>query len=398
MNHHPILRAARSHLPCEPSDLLQSPVPSRLPIPALAGALGLAVTLFAWSSSTNAHFTLTLTFDDPTPAYGDLFGDKDALAIDGNLVLIGAPGGGESGQAFLFDATTGGPPLRVFDGPTPTDEGYFGGSVAIEGNRVLIGAPGGELLRPPVSHGKAFLFDATDGGLLRTFYDPIYLGDFDSLGHSVAMQGNHVLIGAPENVSYGGAGFLFDASDQNSWWIFSDPTPPYDEYLFGASVAIDGNQVLIGAPWQEVGANSTTGQALLFDATTGALLQTFDDPTITEADVFGGAVAIDGNLVLVGASGDDTNGLEVGQAHLFDASTGLLLQTFDDPTVAWQNQFGLSVAIDGNHVLIGEEGGAHLFDAVTGELLQTFDTPVETVITKVNIKKARYSLTGSILT
>ncbi len=45
------------------------------------------------------------------------------------------------------------------------------------------------------------------------------------------------------------------------------------------------------------------------------LHQTFDDPAVTVHDRFGFSVAIDGNNVLIGASLDDTNGPDVGQAH-----------------------------------------------------------------------------------
>jgi hypothetical protein len=89
---------------------------------------------------------------------------------------------------------------------------------------------------------------------------------------------------------------------------------------------------------------------------TSLLKQTFNDPTVTTGDQFGVSVAIDGNNVLIGANGDDTNGNFVGQAHLFDATTGNLLQTFDDPTVTTNDSFGASVAIDGNNVLIGAGG------------------------------------------
>ena len=75
------------------------------------------------------------------------------------------------------------------------------------------------------------------------------------------------------------------------------------------------------------------GFAALAVAVPYTLSQTFDDPTVTTADLFGGSVAIDGNKVLVGAHGDDTNGTDVGQAFLFNATTGALLQTFNDPTV-----------------------------------------------------------------
>jgi hypothetical protein len=72
-------------------------------------------------------------------------------------------------------------------------------------------------------------------------------------------------------------------------------------------VFIVGNNVLIGGG----------RQAHLFDAVTGNLLRTFDDPTPTFGDNFGGSVALDLNRVLIGARGDDTFGIDVGQAHLF---------------------------------------------------------------------------------
>ncbi|MEO1603493.1 MAG: FG-GAP repeat protein, partial [Pseudomonadota bacterium] len=122
-------------------------------------------------------------------------------------------------------------------------------------------------------------------------------------------------------------------------------------------------------------------------ASAETLLQTFDDPTVTTSDQFGVSVALDGNNILIGAHSDDTNGGNVGQAHLFDATTGALLRTFDDPTATTGDNFGFSVALDGNNVLIGAQGDgtngdgvgqAHLFDATTGALLRTFNDPTVT--------------------
>lgn len=71
-------------------------------------------------------------------------------------------------------------------------------------------------------------------------------------------------------------------------------------------------------------ASLAVGLALLLPAlllptpalATGNLLQTFDDPTVTSGDFFGFSLALDGNNVLIGAEGDNTNGSFVGQAHL----------------------------------------------------------------------------------
>ena len=58
----------------------------------------------------------------------------------------------------------------------------------------------------------------------------------------------------------------------------------------------------------------------MFDALTGALLATFDDPSPTTSDQFGITVALDGNNVFIGSPQDDTSGTDVGQALLFSCN------------------------------------------------------------------------------
>ena len=354
-------------------------------VAARAGVLGLAVGLVAWPAGADA-FSLSQTFNDPAPAILDDFGFS--VAIDGNNVLIGDfrddSNGVDAGQAYLFDATTGNL-LQTFNDPTPASVDDFGFSVAIDGNNVLIGARLDDNNGPDV--GQAHLFDATSGNLLRTFNDPTPT-TADTFGTSVAIDGNNVLIGASRDDSTGsnvGQAHLFDATTGNLLQTFNDPTPNGGD-RFGASVAIDGGNVLIGAMFDS-STGPTVGQAHLFDATSGNLLRTFNDPTPTIVDQFGISVAIDGNNVLIGAFRDDSTGSNVGQAHLFDAATGTLLQTFNDPTPNSGDRFGVAVAIDGGNVLIGANGDdsngadigqAHLFDAATGNLLQTFDDPTPT--------------------
>jgi len=232
------------------------------------------------------------------------------------------------------------------------------------------------------------VFSPAYGELLQTFDDPTVTTS-DRFGRSVSISGNNVLVGANDDDTNGvdvGQAYLFDATTGALLLTFDDPTVTTQDF-FGQSVSIDGNKVLVGAPGDDTNGVGV-GQAHLFDATTGALLLTFDDPTVTAGDVFGVSVSIDGNNVLVGAPFDDTNGVDVGQAHLFDATTGALLQTFDDPTVTTGDDFGFSVAISGNKVLVGAPGDdtngvnvgqAYLFNAITGALLQTFNDPTVTV-------------------
>ena len=333
-------------------------------------------------SFANAQ-TLLHTFNDPTVTDEDRFGHS--VAIDGDNVLIGAyrddTNGTNVGQAHLFNAATGNL-LHTFNDPNVTSGDAFGWSVAIDGNNVLIGAAWDDT--NSTNDGQVHLFDAATGNLLRTFNDPTP-ANFDHFGWSVAIDGNNVLIGAVYDDTKGitvGQAHLFAAATGNLLHTFNDPTVTTEDN-FGHSVAIDGNNVLIGALYDDTnGAN--VGQAHLFDAATGNLLHTFNDPTVTTGDNFGCSVAIDGNNVLIGAAWDDTNGTNAGQVHLFDAATGNLLRTFNDPTPASYNHFGYSVAIDGDNVLIGvafngaKVGQALLFDAATGNLLHTFNDPTVT--------------------
>ena len=121
------------------------------------------------------------------------------------------------------------------------------------------------------------------------------------------------------------------------------------------------------------------------------LRHTFNDPTPTSGgavnggDHFGYAIALDGNRPLLAAPYDDTIRTDAGQVHLFNVTTGNLLQAFDDPhwshnhsNPAWGDRFGLAInALNGNHVAIGEtySNQVYLFDATTGNLLRTFYDP-----------------------
>ena len=68
---------------------------------------------------------------------------------------------------------------------------------------------------------------------------------------------------------------------------------------------------------------------------------------------FGEAVAIDGSRIVVGAMLNRVDGYQIGEAYLFDAVSGNLVRTFEEPTPSEFDLFGHGVAIDGDHVLIG---------------------------------------------
>ena len=132
-----------------------------------------------------------------------------------------------------------------------------------------------------------------------------------------------------------------------------------DDY-FGYSVSVDGNYAIVGAPYEGDTGGTNSGKAYIFDATTGSLLRTLDNPnaySTSASDNFGSSVAISGNRVVVGASyEDDAGGTNSGKAYIFDATTGSLLHTLHNPnaySTSDTDNFGTSVSISGTNVIVG---------------------------------------------
>jgi len=344
----------------------------------VSSAATLGLGLFWADNSWAASFDRTHTFLNPDPEIG-LFGES--VSISGNLALVGAAGDeSDRGVAYLFDTTTG-DRLQTFVNPFAVEGDRFGAAVALSGNNVLVGASSENA---NVSNGgMAYLFD-TAGNLLQTFAPPSGSDDND-FGSTVSLFGNTALIGSPysdRGASNGGAAYLFDIATGNLLHEFLDPTPTPGD-LFGNSVAVSGDRALIGAFLDDTDANNS-GAAYLFDTITGNLVHTFSNPTINASDLFGSAVAMDGNNVLISARLDDEGGSNTGTAYLFDAETGNLRHTFANPTPDSWDVFGVSLALSGDNVLVAasadDEGGdnsgvVHLFDAATGNWVQTIANP-----------------------
>jgi hypothetical protein len=322
--------------------------------------------------------SLTQTFNNPTAEDYHQFGNS--VSLSGTSALIGAPydntGATSAGSAYLFDTTTGNL-LQTFNNPTPEYFESFGYRVSLSGTSALIGAPYDNT--GATSAGSAYLFDTTTGNLLQTFNNPTP-EDLDNFGISVSLSGTSALIGAAfdnTGATDAGSAYLFDTTTGNLLQTFNNPTPE-DLDLFGLSVSLSGTSALIGAIFDNTGApfysRRYVGSAYLFDTTTGNLLQTFNKPTPEDGDNFGNSVSLSGTSALIGAPGDDTGATGAGSAYLFDTTTGNLLQTFNNPTPQINDQFGASVSLSGTSALIG--ASVYLYEPVP----QTVPEPSFTIL------------------
>jgi hypothetical protein len=293
-------------------------------------------------------------------------------------VLVIATGLGAS-----FAAASPGDLLLTFRNPNPGGGDGFGCSVAAMGGNVLVGAyhenSGG------LNVGAAYQFSGSTGQLIQTYRDSTPASEA-LLGRQVAAVGDKVLAGADcwsVDALYSGAAFLFDGATGDRLRTLANPTPASSDH-FGYSVAALGSNVLVGAFGDDTGALDA-GAVYLLNASTGDVIRTFQKPTPAVNDRFGISVTAVGNNVLVGAYMDSTGAYQAGAAYLFDGATGALLHAFLNPTPAAYDHFGISVAALGNNVLVGayhddtgatDSGAAYLFDGATGALLRTFLNPV----------------------
>ena len=186
-----------------------------------------------------------------------------------------------------------------------------------------------------------------------------------------------MVVGAPdENGSGyfdGGTAYIFNATTGALIKILSSPNPQ-DYGSFGASVAINGNTVVVGGPGENASGHVGSGNVYIFNAVTGALLDKLTSPNAQAKGDFGSSVSISGNKIAVGAQWENVSGFQqAGAAYTFNALTGALIIVLANPSPQRFGFFGCSVAISADTVVTGAWGElishAYTFNATTGSLM-----------------------------
>jgi hypothetical protein len=251
-----------------------------------------------------------------------------SVAISGGMVVVGAYGDGtygiDSGAAYLFARDQGGPDMwglvkKLFGSDTTGNDG-FGFFVAISGDTIVVGAPFADI--GGINLGAAYVFECDQGGAgmwgevkKLTASDPGGINDY--FGISVAISGDAVAVGA----SGYGAAYIFERNQGgiNMWGEMKKLTA-YDSDevdVFGSSVAINDEDTVVGR-YDDDHAGSFSGSAYHFRRDEGGagMWGKVDKLIASDAaggDSYGRAVAIAGEVALIGAAGADT---DTGAAYL----------------------------------------------------------------------------------
>ncbi len=140
---------------------------------------------------------------------------------------------------------------------------------------------------------------------------------------------------------------------------------------FGGAVAISGDIAVVGA----YSTNTDRGIAYIYNLATGALLRTLSASDGVAGDQFGRNVATNGTVAVVSAPYDDTNR---GAIYLFNVATGLQIAKLQASDGAANHYFGYGLATEGNIIAVGasgvdgDKGAVYFYDASTQTLIKKY--------------------------
>ncbi len=284
-----------------------------------------------------------------------------AVAIEGDTALIGASEadtvrGSLSGIVYVFtrsgNAWTQSASLL---GSDTFGNHRFGGALDLDGDRAVIGAWNAS------NTGAAYVFRRTSGTWSQEARLPVSgLGAFDYFGRSVAISGDHVVVGASGDDDAGsasGKAYIYQLSG-GSWLKQADLAPADLESLdeFGRSVSIDGFSAVVGARRGSIsGVDSGSAYVFVFNGTKWEQQVELGPADGAVADFFGSSVSISGDRIAVGSNQDDNFGNDSGSAYVFSRIGGVWEQEAKlVPTDSESgDRFGSAVSMDGNRVIVG---------------------------------------------
>jgi len=188
-----------------------------------------------------------------TPEEYDQFGYD--VALGDRRLVVGSPGRGDFGRALVYTRSATGWNLSQTFGPglTETTNPLFGRSVEIDGLTVLVGAPNG-------FNGKGIVYSFEIGsvGVDRTIIARDSSGNPEGqingeFGASLAISGGDLFVGAPRANNQDGLVYVYHRQGSN-WVQDSKISPPISGLAehFGYALSIEGGTLMVGAPGEDV--------------------------------------------------------------------------------------------------------------------------------------------------
>ena len=323
-----------------------------------------------------------------------------AVDLDGDRLIVGAPhknvnGNTQYGGVYIYRKI--GSSWTLEGQPGPANDASWSGSlkfgfdVGIDGTTALAGTG--------TSVDAAWVIDDNGSGWQLTTQLNSDNSE-TSFGSSLALNDGAAIIGAYQDddlAAFAGSAYIFRESG-SSWSqeakLFANDGAILD--WFGRGVDINGSRVVIGAPWDDDD-GSKSGSAYVFEKVFGIWMQlaklTADDANAN--DDFGWSVAVEGNIVAVGARRKEgTTAADNGAAYRFEKTGSTWGQTHKFSTSAGDEtvigHFGSSVDTDSDQFIAGMPfydgkdyliGRAYLYDFASSSFSKNADEGVDAALT-----------------
>lgn len=259
-----------------------------------------------------------------------------SVGISGDYAVVGTPrADGVQGSAYVFhrtgtDSWDAGTKLVA---PNRVADDQFGYSVSISGDYVVVGL---------IWRTRAYVFLRTGENSWDSGTEIV--APEANFGHTLAIDGNYIVASSP------GAAFVFRRTGLNSWDSGTKLVAPDGGDGFGGPVDIEGEYVVVGAP-EQAGAGSAHGAAYIFhrvgiDTWDGGIKLVHPEPK--DWNRFGSPVAISADHAIVMSTGDDKAYMfrRTGPDNIWSSGTELT-----EPAAG--GYLGSAAAIDGCYGMIG---------------------------------------------
>jgi hypothetical protein len=287
------------------------------------------------------------TVSAPSEHIGPSYFFGSSVAMDGDVAVVAAPiqlvGEVFSGAAHIYRRTSDWAHEQVIAPSDGEESQYFGGTpagyfqgVAIADRLIVVGSPGATV-GSNSGQGKAYvyIYDVAEEEWIE---DEILTASDgaadDGFGASVAISGTKVIVGAPEDdhssAANPGSAYVFKRNSNGTWTQEQKLTysSPASHDRFGESVAIDGTTAIVGAPGRDEASDcSTEGEFAAiygFSSSTWTLAATLQASDCTDGALFGSTVSVSGSMIIVGAREADypSGPASSGAAYLFQRISG----------------------------------------------------------------------------
>lgn len=286
------------------------------------------------------------------------------VSLEGDIAVIGRDSWNwdltKLGAAYVFTRDSNGvwsetQKLTAFD-QAPGD--LFGQRVALNGNTLMVGAVGDD--DGGLSTGSVYVYTSDINGNWN-FHQKLHASnaaELDLFGAALSLDGDTAVITAT-GYDHGtelldtGIVYVFVRDTAGVWSESQTLLPPQADMLnniFGQSIAVNGDTILIGADFDDQ-AGDNAGASYLFIRDANGVWSQQQKLIASDAlpgDYFGQSVAIDGGSLIIGAYGDDDNGLQTGSVYVFSR----------DSSGVWNEHLKLlaSDAVDYDYLAMGPTG------------------------------------------